>query len=491
MWKYGRFTFFQDHPPLGRKIIAAPIHFFTDASIDLMHWSSWDIPKGLRPEQLQYARYPVVAMGVGLGIALWLTTARLFSESAACFALALFAFSPNLISHFSLATTDGIGTVTFFLGVVAFGMWVNRPNWKQAIWLGFAVGVMLISKFSNTPMALVMFVLMIFESLRRREIGVLKQLVAVAAISFFLICSSYNWHVGRFHFESGVMTAHFQHSEQDWVASVPFKSSFTIYIPGGDFLDGLGVLYRHNRAGHGYPYLLGQTAPTDRGYRSYFLWAALLKWPNVTLALGIAGIVALAWRKVPVSRAFWMAAILPTAFYLLALMAHIQIGERHILPVYPFILVAAGALWQYSSQSRNLLVAVAVLAISNAVDVMRYAPDYLSYFTPFVRQEETWKYLADSNLDWGQGLIALKHYQEAHPDETLYVRNFGGYDASYYGVHCTKFARGDHPRGTVIISANDRAGYDVQNHELDWLWEYPQVDFLNHTLLVFRTDRTY
>ena len=87
----------------------------------------------------------------------------------------------------------------------------------------------------------------------------------------------------------------------------------------------------------------------------------------------------------------------------------------------------------------------AVLAAVNAADVMRYAPDYLSYFTPFIKQSETWHYIGDSNLDWGQGLIALKKYQDEPPSETLYVRNTGGLDPGFYGIRYTPFDENEHP----------------------------------------------
>jgi len=89
-----------------------------------------------------------------------------------------------------------------------------------------------------------------------------------------------------------------------------------------------------------------------------------------------------------------LAAILPVAFYLLALNANIQIGERHLLPVYPFALVAAAAVWHYFRNSRKALVALALLAVLNAADVMRYAPDYLSYFPVLISNRRpgiTWQ----------------------------------------------------------------------------------------------------
>src|SRR3954462_9432346 len=123
-------------------------------------------------------------LGLLLGAALWWVLARNFSDSAATFALALFCFSPNLIAHFSLATTDGIGTLSLFLGIVAFGVWVNTPNWRNALLLAGAVGFMCVSKFSGVPIAALILVLMSVEAIRRRQKLLAKQLVAVCALSW-------------------------------------------------------------------------------------------------------------------------------------------------------------------------------------------------------------------------------------------------------------------------------------------------------------------
>ena len=77
--------------------------------------------------------------------------------------------------------------------------------------------------------------------------------------------------------------------------------------------------------------------------------------------------------------------LFPLVFLLFALNAKYNIGERHILPLYPFALLLAGGIWQRARTS-NLGKALIILALClNAVDALRYAPDYLSYFNIFVR----------------------------------------------------------------------------------------------------------
>jgi hypothetical protein len=83
-------------------------------------------------------------------------------------------------------------------------------------------------------------------------------------------------------------------------------------------------------------------------------------------------------------------------------------------------------------------IAVVVVAFClNAADALRSAPDYLAYFNIFVKPENAWRLLTDSNLDWGQGLIALRAYQQQHPQEPLYLAYFGPVAPRLYGIRAT------------------------------------------------------
>jgi len=321
-----------DNPPLARKIATAPLHFFTDADVDNLQRQSNAMPPGLRPIHAWYARLPMLVLGIILGLVLWLVVKGLFSESAATFALALFAFSPGMIAHFSVATTDGTGALTFFLGTIAFAMWVNSPTWRHALLLGIAVGFMLLAKFYAAPVTAVLLGLMGIEAFRQRKMTTIKHAALVAGLALLIVCLGYNLHIARFAFANGIMDAHFQHREQDWIGSVPFKSSFTIYVPGGDYLDGLARVFRTNKAWHN-SYLLGSTA--QNGFPAYHLFAILFKWPTLILLLSGIGSILLLRRKIQLSRGAWLASVLPLTFFLLALTARLQIGDRHVLPIFP------------------------------------------------------------------------------------------------------------------------------------------------------------
>ena len=105
----------------------------------------------------------------------------------------------------------------------------------------------------------------------------------------------------------------------------------------------IGQAKAHVRPG----YLAGQYSTRSRWY--YFPVALLIKMPLTVVVLFFAGVVAAAarWRQLPSEGLF---ALLPIGVFLgVAMAAHINIGLRHILPIYPFVLLlaagAVAALW--------------------------------------------------------------------------------------------------------------------------------------------------
>jgi hypothetical protein len=130
-----------------------------------------------------------------------------------------------------------------------------------------------------------------------------------------------------------------------------------------------------------------------------------------------------------------------------------------------------------------VLVAV---ALGNAGDALRYGPDYLAYFNFFVKPADSWKLATDSNLDWGQGLIALRHYEQSHPNEQVHLAYFGDVPPSLYGIRALPLGENQRVTGTVVISATNMSGQYLDNPEAyHWLLSYPRKAVLAHSLYVF------
>jgi hypothetical protein len=97
---------------------------------------------------------------------------------------------------------------------------------------------------------------------------------------------------------------------------------------------------------------------------------------------------------------------------------HAQIGIRYYLIVFPLLYIFTGRLfreWQiFSRTQKGLSFALALYLI---ISVLSYYPNYLAYFNEIVWDRKmAYKYLADSNLAWGQDYYALKVYRAEHRD---------------------------------------------------------------------------
>ena len=153
--------------------------------------------------------------------------------------------------------------------------------------------------------------------------------------------------------------------------------------------------------------------------------------------------------------------------------------------VYPFALLFIASLWKYAQQKRAIFALFLALLVVNAADVLRYAPGYLSYFTPFVNPATSWKLLSDSNLDWGQGLLALRDYQQQHPNDTMHLDYFGTIDPKLYGIRYTQLHPNESVTGTVVVSATNLSGQLLDDpNGYHWLLQYP-AKILDHSLYVF------
>ena len=163
-WRYGRFDFVIDHPPLGHLLPTLPIAFGA-WDIDWTGGGPWET--GIATHITDPVRMAMrvrlvdVTLGVFLGLSLWFATRSIFSEGAANLVLALFAFSPSLIANFSMVTTDGVATLMVFLTAMQLLRWRTNPSRWQILLLGVVLGLLLLSKLSTPPVFILSLVLVL------------------------------------------------------------------------------------------------------------------------------------------------------------------------------------------------------------------------------------------------------------------------------------------------------------------------------------------
>ncbi len=493
-WRNGRFQQYNDHPPLARLLCTLPLlkpRWQVEVEPLPQSFRIHSILPG--PVSLAWrARAVNGGLGVVLGLLVWLAAANLFSASAANFALALFAFSPSLIANFSMVTTDGAATLLIFASAWGIVCWKRKPSWKNTIIVGFVLGLLLLAKFSTLLIfAVAVFWMLVLISGRisfRPWRWNWRKTAAAVGIAFVTLWAGYFFHVSRLAIRNGSLTATFPNWTHPLVKPNHSRLNFSLPVPAGEFIAGFRDLAIHNA--HGQPaFFLGKTSPTG-GWKSYYPVTILLKWPLAVLALSLTGLLLTLLQRVEVSADLWIMSSFPAVYFLFAIFAHFNLGERHILPLYPFALIFAAAVWQQASQRPSRSIVLGLLLLWNTFDVLRSAPGYLSYFNSFVRSDQTYRLLADSNLDWGQGLLALRKYEQEHPGEQIWLAYFGSVDPAVYGIKAQLLAENQRVSGTVVVGATNLSGEYLRDPAAyRWLLDYGPPEVLDGCLYVFHVHR--
>jgi hypothetical protein len=193
-------------------------------------------------------------------------------------------------------------------------------------------------------------------------------------------------------------------------------------------------------------------------------------------------------------------------YFLVAVTSHLNLGVRHLLPIYPFLYVLAGGLvlelarWRRTPRIVALLVIICIIAVSSRIVFfpargMKWqtvAPQYLAYFNELAGGPANgFKELVDSNLDWGQDLKNLKLWLDAHDiKDPICLFYFGTADPRYYqilhynppGGYFFEPQQGFDvlkPGGLIAISATNLQGVYLHQADRD-AWR----QILEHSVLV-------
>ena len=487
-WRYHRFERWNDHPPLVFLLCTLPL-LLNHTEIDIQPDAKYADAITPSPEAIAKAARPIIVMlGVLLGVLLWMTARRLFSEGAANFALALFAFSPSLIANFSITCNDGALALITFVTAMQVVYWRRTQSWGRTVALGLILGALLATKFS-TP---VIFALVVALVLVLKPAGLSwnpqewnwRKALALIAIAFVFVWGTYFFHWTKVTVKDGFVTVTSPHRTKAATGDMHRHLNLTAYLPAGEYVEGIGRVANHMNLGHP-NFFLGQVS-IGKGWKAYFPTVVLLKWPTVVLAIFLVAVILGILRRIQFPPDLLIFSLFPALYFLVAIFSNVDLGERHILLVYPFALLFAAALWHYFRQRRAVLAVLLALVLVNALDTLRYAPGYLSYFTIFVNPATSWKLLSDSNLDWGQGLLALRKYQAEHPNETIHLAYFGTMDPKLYGIRYVPLGPDERVTGTVVISATHLSGQLLDDpNGYHWATQFPEKAVLDHVLHVF------
>lgn len=502
----GTYTFEPLHPPLGRVAIALGPYISGLRLSD--RYGMWEkgnriLLDGSYQHNLTLARLGVLPFFLLTAVLVFFWGRGRYGEIPALLATLLFTTTPVVLAHAGLATTDMALTAAFTGAWMAFVALLDRPTYLRCLVFGLAAGVAALSKFSALVFlpacAAALLVWRWFLS-RSKKVNVtpdrfrwIKGISLVGLVMFLVIWAGYRFSVG-----SVTSAAARPHPTLDRMfgARGDFHNwSYAVaesrWVLAPAFLQGLAEIHQKN-AGGANGYLLGHVRKT--GWWYFFPVAVTVK---TTIALlVVAGVGAISLLKSSWREKNWIVAapvIAALVLLLVCMPSHINIGVRHILPIYPLFAILGGfgayRIWNAPNKHYVGPVLVLMLLTWQVAASIRVHPDYLAYFNEFAGQHPE-RILVDSDLDWGQDLLRLSSVlQQRHLDEiSIAYAGSAGLDLKQFSLPRFKELVPHQPTtGWVAISLLrlKTGGFGFPSDSFSWLDAYQPVCLVGRSIRLY------
>jgi hypothetical protein len=514
------------HPPFGEMWTALPLLWMNP--IIPVHDPRWRAQKWTPQDQYQLAdtflyrnrvaadammqagRWMQVLMSIFLGVAMMMAAAKVAGLGAAFVAGGFWAVSPMFLMQATIVSTDLAFCVFFFLFFAAMS-W--PPSWGRRVVMGAALGLCMAGKYFSVVILFSLIAMMIWKRVgpslpphwatwggegrspslpphwttwggvedsspcfsMGRLGGAIVGAVVIVSIAFFVLSASYQfsgldiWWTGfkSIFARSQAGRASFFMGERSVEGSLfYFPALFLIKTP--------------------IPILLGAVISFG-----YFFWKIWQLRPITTKAKSVktltTGGASFAHLWLP-----------PLVFFAVACLSKVQIGHRHIISVYPFLIVLIAIGLGSLPRARVWVSAVLLLWAGGAAWAVH--PHYIAYFNEFIGgSRQGYRYVTDSNIDWGQGLSLVAPALEKDDFERgVYLSYFGVADPRYYGLRFVDVgsdqitARRDDsadpsikPTKLVISVTNLQGTYYQDASFFHWLFDYEPWKKVGHSIFIY------
>lgn len=381
------------------------------------------------------------------------------SKAISLIVVVLYAFSPNVIAHGRLVTTDLIATLSFILVIDFWLRYLQAPNNKNIFYLSLAIGLAFISKFSTILLLPMMFISG-FGYIFIRYWKTKKQILAkslilirdgiIVACGVFIVINLAYWLVMRnMSIDTQLQLVQDSFPQENQISDITKQTlSNIIQAPGmqyfGQYLLGQAMVIQRVGGGNT-TFLLGEF--TNQSFIQYFPITYLLK-ENLIIIVSLIIIIlasALIIIKNIKSRVkiksqnilkYWYEitiAIMIILYWVISIRGNLNLGIRHILPavVLTYILIAIGIVRILIPLQFSKVVLALFLSIYIFSSLFTY-PNYISHLNILAGQNQGYQIFTDSNLDWGQDLKRLNNWTKQKNIDTLYIDYFGTADIQYY-----------------------------------------------------------
>lgn len=442
------------------------------------------------------SRFAVILTGALLGLYVFIWSSELWGAKGGFLSLFLYVLSPSILGHASLATTDMPITAFFFITLYySYRVAVAGPSFKSVIPAGIFYALALTSKHTallGAPLILAAFALSVYN-------GKKKLLTAAGYFALFVTLVYIGiWAVYGFRFKSP--SPHYMPLFWDMVSKGPFAPVIlrlgSLKVLPEAYIYSLGGVLSGAESGRA-AFLIGMYSST--GWWYYFIVAYLVKTPVAELVFLASALIYSLTSGGARQKAFWM--IIPAGLiFVMVSSGKVNIGLRHVMPAFPFMLTLVGYVPYIKTESARIAKYVFFFFLAwYAYAAVSTYPHQMAYFNETVGGPKNgYFYLVDSNLDWGQDLIGLKKYMDEKNIDTIKLAYFGLSNPKYYGIKyeylpsniiigLSGVKRAENLNGYVAVSATILQGvYSPNNALSNFLKTQTPVDEVGYSILIYK-----
>ncbi|MBI4042437.1 MAG: glycosyltransferase family 39 protein [Deltaproteobacteria bacterium] len=549
-WKTGDFTALNPAaPPLARLISTVPAHLL-NIRVPLEHPSFAAFDAETFSRELYYnsgndhyfltliTRFPIALLSMILLWIIWGWSTSLYGTAGGLLSAFLYLFCPNILAHSTVATQDLAMTLAWMAAI--WGLW-NYHQGRGRVRLALAgclLGLALLTKHTAIllfPISLFFISLSTWSELTPKKLvpiimtagsrWLLYLIVAFAVIwvgygfefkpilaglprideKIAFIRKSVNLVLGQTLWDSPISEA---------IQSYLVQFAQTVRLPLTSYWVSLAGVIKHSTEGH-LTYLMGEFS--QMGWPHYFLVAFLIKTPIPFLFLLLVTLGFTLIKRSGRSMADLFLILPALVLFVSASIGHLQIGLRHILPLYPLLFVWCGKvgtlihriLGRSDTETRLAAVGggllrresallvqrirkrkfksslVASIALScglwYSLSTLRIAPHYLGYFNELIGGPKNgYRYLLDSNIEWGQGLIELGQFVKKNDLKKIYIDYPWTPLPEKYGISAENAPlTSAPPQGWYAISVNHL-------HQYPWTKNRRPIAQIGYGILIYK-----
>jgi hypothetical protein len=515
--KYHDMRLNPEHPPLIKDLAGLPLFFMSHLKFDITKdfWAKdvngqWDAGHDLLWKEgnnadkiIFWSRLPMVLLSLIFGLFIFKWVKEIAGTVAGLFALTIYAFDPNILGHNHFVTTD-LGIAAFMtFSFYYFLRFIKHPSWKHAIIGGIFLGLVQLAKFSSIMLFPIFGLALILYPLikkiepsdwknKLKTVGeYLGKGIAAFTVSIILVWGVYFINIYNMPKEKLAETIEYYFPYDDPSPKAVLTNKVLLVLnkseatkPLSEYFLGIAMVFKRVEGGNG-AYFMGQVS--GKAFPAYFPTVFLIKEPLPNLFFMISALVlSLAafikfvssatrrplknvWESIIHYLRVNITSVSLGAFIVLyayiSITGNLNIGFRHLFPILPFVYILTAKvifdLWRklHSRQSELIFgIALSALLLFLVSDTVTAYPAYMSYFNQTAGGPKNgYRYVTDSNADWGQDLKRLKSWVNEYnncsiqperkvlckgiPEEItkkengikkIHLNYFGGVDIKYY-----------------------------------------------------------